>query len=84
MADSLREAALAYHRTPKPGKLEITATKPLVNQRDLTKGLSAGRVQSVALRLICEREREVEAFMLEEYWSFNVSLKKGKKTAFFA
>ena len=43
-------------------------------------GLSAGRVQSVALRLICEREAEVEAFMPNEYWTLDVSLKKGKKT----
>ena len=35
MAKDLREAALAYHRLPKPGKLEITATKPLGTQRDL-------------------------------------------------
>jgi malate dehydrogenase (oxaloacetate-decarboxylating)(NADP+) len=42
MADSLREAALAYHRKPKPGKLEITATKPLVNQRDLSLAYSPG------------------------------------------
>ena len=33
------------------------------------RGLSAGRVQSVALRLICEREREIKAFIPEEYWS---------------
>ncbi|MEN3009812.1 MAG: DNA topoisomerase, partial [Candidatus Bipolaricaulaceae bacterium] len=33
------------------------------------KGLSAGRVQSVALRLICEREREISAFLPQEYWS---------------
>ena len=43
-------------------------------------GLSAGRVQSVALRLICERESEVEAFMPEEYWTLELSVKKGKKT----
>jgi malate dehydrogenase (oxaloacetate-decarboxylating)(NADP+) len=42
MADSLREAALAYHRPPKPGKLEITATKPLANQRDLALAYSPG------------------------------------------
>jgi DNA topoisomerase I len=42
-------------------------------------GLSAGRVQSVALRLVCEREREVEAFMPEEYWSLDAKLRKGKK-----
>jgi DNA topoisomerase-1 len=41
-------------------------------------GLSAGRVQSVALRLICEREKEVEAFIPEEYWTLDVELSKGK------
>ena len=41
-------------------------------------GLSAGRVQSVALRLICDREAEVLAFTPEEYWSLDVELKKGK------
>jgi DNA topoisomerase-1 len=43
-------------------------------------GLSAGRVQSVALRLICEREREVEHFIPEEYWTLDVELRKGKQT----
>ncbi|MEW6750161.1 MAG: type I DNA topoisomerase [Candidatus Latescibacterota bacterium] len=37
-------------------------------------GLSAGRVQSVALRLICERDREIEAFSPEEYWSIEALL----------
>ena len=41
-------------------------------------GLSAGRVQSVALRLICEREALVEAFMPEEYWTLEVELQKGR------
>ena len=41
-------------------------------------GLSAGRVQSVALRLICEREAEIEAFLPEEYWSLDAELRKGK------
>jgi DNA topoisomerase-1 len=39
--------------------------------RKIKPGLSAGRVQSVAVRLICEREREIEAFKTEEYWSFD-------------
>ena len=43
-------------------------------------GLSAGRVQSVALRLICEREKEVEDFMPEEYWSLDADFSKGKST----
>jgi len=37
-------------------------------------GLSAGRVQSVALRIICEREREIRAFLAEEYWSIKAQL----------
>ena len=43
-------------------------------------GLSAGRVQSVALRLICEREKEVEDFIPEEYWSLEADFSKGKQT----
>ena len=43
-------------------------------------GLSAGRVQSVALRLICEREKEVEDFIPEEYWTLEVDFSKGRTT----
>ncbi|MDR1788523.1 MAG: type I DNA topoisomerase [Treponema sp.] len=49
-------------------------------------GLSAGRVQSVALRLICEREKEVESFIPEEYWSLEGAFRaagKGAKNASF-
>ncbi|MDD6638033.1 MAG: type I DNA topoisomerase [Lachnospiraceae bacterium] len=38
------------------------------------RGLSAGRVQSVALRIVCDREEEIEAFIPEEYWTLEVSL----------
>lgn len=38
------------------------------------RGLSAGRVQSVALRIICDREEEINAFISEEYWTLNASL----------
>ena len=47
-------------------------------------GLSAGRVQSVALRLIVDREREIEAFIPEEYWNCGASLETDKKQAFYA
>ncbi|NBR90061.1 MAG: NADP-dependent malic enzyme [Rhodobacteraceae bacterium] len=40
--DALRQAALAYHEFPKPGKLEIRATKPLANGRDLSRAYSPG------------------------------------------
>ena len=39
--------------------------------KKVKRGLSAGRVQSVALRIICDREAEVEAFVPEEYWSLD-------------
>jgi len=41
-------------------------------------GLSAGRVQSVALRLICEREKEVDNFIPEEYWTLEADFRSGK------
>jgi DNA topoisomerase-1 len=42
-------------------------------------GLSAGRVQSVALRLICDREKEVQSFFPAEYWSVEADFRKGRK-----
>ncbi|MFC1569927.1 type I DNA topoisomerase [bacterium] len=46
--------------------------------KTIYRGLSAGRVQSVALRLICEREAEILAFVAEEYWSIDADLKLKK------
>lgn len=43
------------------------------------KGLSGGRVQSVAVRLICDREREIDDFICEEYWTIDVELLTTKK-----
>ncbi|MBC8185456.1 type I DNA topoisomerase [candidate division KSB1 bacterium] len=48
------------------------------------RGLSAGRVQSVALRLIVEREREVLAFVPQEYWSITAKLQGKKSDAFLS
>ena len=42
--------------------------------RNVKPGLSAGRVQSVAVRLICEREAEIEAFIPQEYWTITANL----------
>lgn len=49
--------------------------------KKVKRGLSAGRVQSVALRIICDREEEVNAFIPEEYWNLEANLlqKKDKK-----
>ncbi len=44
--------------------------------RPIRPGLSAGRVQTVALRVICEREEEIKAFVQEEYWSITAQLLK--------
>ncbi|RCX15505.1 DNA topoisomerase-1 [Anaerobacterium chartisolvens] len=46
--------------------------------RKVRKGLSAGRVQSVATRLICDREEEIERFVPDEYWSITAKLLKQK------
>ena len=49
------------------------------------KGLSAGRVQSVATRILCDREREIQAFIPEEYWTITAQLlEKGGKKPFEA
>ena len=53
--------------------------------RKIRKGLSAGRVQSVATRLICDREREIQSFVPEEYWSLIGNFyKDGDKQVFEA
>jgi DNA topoisomerase I len=51
--------------------------------RKVRGGLSAGRVQSVAVRLICEREAEVEAFVPQEYWSIAARLARDTEPAPF-
>ncbi|WP_352419591.1 type I DNA topoisomerase [Proteiniborus sp.] len=46
--------------------------------KKVKKGLSAGRVQSVATKLICDREKEIEKFVPKEYWSLDAVLMKNK------
>src|SRR6204780_514039 len=48
------------------------------------RGLSAGRVQTVAVRVIVEREREIRAFITQEYWTLDASLEAKKKPVFDA
>ena len=40
----------------------------------IKRGLSAGRVQSVALRIICDREQEIDEFISQEYWSLSADI----------
>ncbi|MBI3145557.1 MAG: type I DNA topoisomerase [Pseudogulbenkiania sp.] len=47
--------------------------------KKIRRGLSAGRVQSPALRLICERENEIRAFTEQEYWSIHLDSHKGRQ-----
>ena len=46
--------------------------------RKVSRGLSAGRVQSAALKIICDRENLIRDFVPKEYWNINVEFKKGK------
>ena len=48
----------------------------------IRKGLSAGRVQSVATRIVCDREDEINAFVPEEYWTLTATLRAGAKKTF--
>ena len=52
--------------------------------RKLPGSKSAGRVQSVALRLVCEREAEIEAFKAQEYWTIEVALRTPSDASFSA
>jgi DNA topoisomerase-1 len=49
---------------------------PLLRRKITKKGLSAGRVQSVAVRLVVDREREIESFQVSEYWTLEADLRK--------
>ena len=52
--------------------------------RKVRKGLSAGRVQSVTVKLICDREKEIKDFVSVEYWTIGTKLKKGTSPQFEA
>lgn len=51
--------------------------------RKVRKGLSAGRVQSVAVGIICDREKEIEAFVTEEYWSVTAKMREKPRASLF-
>ena len=47
--------------------------------RKVRRGLSAGRVQSAALKILCDREKEIQAFDPQEFWTIDAEFKKGRK-----
>lgn len=51
--------------------------------RKVRKGLSAGRVQSVTVKMICDREKEIQSFITEEYWTIGVKLREKPRSAMF-
>jgi DNA topoisomerase-1 len=55
---------------------------PLVSNK-IRRGLSAGRVQSVAVRLVVDRERDIARFVTEEYWTLTAHLRRGESGATF-
>ena len=65
---------------------ELNRNRNILTAQDLdtTSALSAGRVQSVALRLVAERDKEIGAFVPVEYWSIEASLLTGERASFTA
>ncbi len=65
---------------------ELNRNRNILTAEDLdtTSSLSAGRVQSVALRLVAERDREIDAFIPVEYWSIDAALLTGENASFTA
>ncbi|MGB7294243.1 MAG: type I DNA topoisomerase [Candidatus Aminicenantales bacterium] len=79
------EEAFEHQGEIDQDKLEAQQTRRILDRlvgylispllwRKIGKGLSAGRVQSIALRLICDREKELRNFVAEEYWTINAQL----------
>ena len=72
MLDDLKQAALDYHRYPRPGKIEVTATKPLATQRDLALAYTPG------VAMACEAIVQGEKSLVKQ---FVVACKRGPTEA---
>ncbi|MEE8380841.1 MAG: type I DNA topoisomerase [Thermodesulfobacteriota bacterium] len=86
------EEALKYPRDVSPQLVDAQQARVVLDYlygfnlspllwKKVRPGLSAGRVQSVALRLICEREKEIQAFEVQEYWSIRADLSSSSKSS---
>jgi DNA topoisomerase-1 len=86
------EEALKYPRDISPQLVDAQQARVVLDYlygfnlspllwRKVRPGLSAGRVQSVALRLICEREKEIQIFKRQEYWSIKADLSSSPKSS---
>lgn len=89
------EEALAHPRTIDDKLVDAQQARRVLDRlvgyelspflwKKVARGLSAGRVQSVAVRLIVEREREIEAFKTDEYWTLEAHVLNKDKEAFIA
>lgn len=89
ITDKAVKAAVAAPREIDIDKVEAQQARRILDRlvgyeispllwKKVKKGLSAGRVQSVAVRLICDREAEIKAFVPEEYWNIFAYLQSGK------
>src|SRR6201986_509319 len=89
------EAAFGQARDVNPNLVDAQQTRRVLDRLvgcqispllwdKVRRGLSAGRVQTVALRLIVEREREIKVFVKEEYWTIDAHLQGPKPPAFDA
>jgi DNA topoisomerase-1 len=92
--DAIKEA-LATPRDLDPHLIDAQVARRVLDRlvgyklspllwRKIKRGLSAGRVQSVAVRIICQRESDIEKFVPQEYWTLAVLLEKNGSAPFWA
>ncbi|XOQ52898.1 MAG: DNA topoisomerase 1 [Succiniclasticum sp.] len=86
--------ALKHPRTIDMDMVDAQQTRRIIDRlvgyklspllwRKIRKGLSAGRVQSVAVKIVADRDKEIEAFVPEEYWTLRVKLREKEKAPLF-
>ncbi|MBI3336720.1 type I DNA topoisomerase [Candidatus Peregrinibacteria bacterium] len=95
ITESAIQEAIAHPRTIDQKLVDAQAARRILDRlvgytlspflwKKVYSGLSAGRVQSVAVRIIVDRDREIKAFKVREYWSIEALLETGKKENFSA